>query len=152
MDEIEIREAINKILRIRGRLNLFDQEWEPIKAAIDAAQPPDKMDKACAALRELNAAKDDRHSITLYGDGSGSVYDGRAVNVLEGEVGGFGPSEGPAAAIHSLIPPPEPTLENNLETIRTYLCTYGGSKCAGWDDAMDAVAHLRKRLDETKGE
>ena len=134
-------EAINKVLS-PDRCELLRSEWESILAAIIAAQPPDKMDEACAALRELSTAQNDRDtSIKLRGDGSGLVKSWWNIELVEWASGDDIPAA-IRASIRASIPKPEPTPKEDWETLGK-LVEYGSSQ------AREAFARLRENWEQS---
>jgi len=144
----EVREAINDVLSRFARsimsdesirIYLSDKEWAEIEALIIEARPGE--DEICAALDELDNKKVNSgpHTISLGADGSGVVRSDTLANL-----GPF--SKGRAVAkIRSLIPPPEPTPQEDLALIHKYVAVGRDVK---WTDVMGAIRRLEENHDQ----
>lgn len=144
----EVRNAINKMLLAMCNQYVSEADWVTIKAAIDKAHP--NRDTISVALHELDKARpaDRWHCITLYGDQSGGVYTRGTEEEGRKKIKHFSRREGIVPAIRDLIPPPEPTLEKDLETIREVVSSAYQSGQSHGTAAMAALDRTRKRLDE----
>ncbi len=139
----EIRKTIDKMMLPAGQF-LSDDGWAEIEAAIRKAQPTSVGD-IYAALRELAKARGEESvSVRIYNHGRVYVYSHRHGETVIGEA-----DSRVTTAIRSLIPKPEPTPEEDLKTVKEYIA--GEAECHRgeyWKRATDALARIRKRLDE----
>ncbi len=150
MDGMEgIREAIDSVLNPEGHIArpLFDSEWEPIQAAIIAAQPPGE-NEICAALTELDKAVPTRaiHTITLAGCGAGGVHSGA------GRECGFSHYHLAPTVIRDLITVPEPTPKEDWENVDAYIRYCSGVGIDPVDhpsreSVRESMDRLRKRVE-----